>query len=142
MSDAVDLVRVNESQHFCSNFWKGSTKRFVYNCRHLPFENANRDVVIVQAGLHHLPRLPEDLEMTLAEMRRVLRPVLRFLSAGKPVATEVKRQTAVDPITPCQQCNLGNASKRAPEKAAGENAARFRRHCVALLTTTLLRSSV
>jgi hypothetical protein len=52
MSDAVDLVRVNESQRCCSNFWKGSAKRYVYNCRHLPFENANRDVAIVQAGLN------------------------------------------------------------------------------------------
>jgi len=33
-------------------FWKGSAKRYVYNCRHLPFENANRDVAIVQAGLN------------------------------------------------------------------------------------------
>ena len=44
MSDAVDLVTVNESQRCCSNFWKGSAKCYVYNCRHLPFENANRDV--------------------------------------------------------------------------------------------------
>jgi len=34
------------------NFWKGSAKRYVYNCRQLPFENANRDVAIVQAGLN------------------------------------------------------------------------------------------
>jgi len=33
-------------------FWKGSAKRYVYNCRHLSFENANRDVAIVQAGLN------------------------------------------------------------------------------------------
>jgi hypothetical protein len=33
-------------------FWKGSAKRYVYNCRHLPFENANRDVAINQAGLN------------------------------------------------------------------------------------------
>lgn len=92
-SDAVDLVRVNESQRFCSTFWKGSAKRYAYNCRHLPFENANRDVVIVQAGLHHLPRLPEDLEMTLAEMRRVLRPGAEISfrwETGR--AAEVKRQ--------------------------------------------------
>jgi hypothetical protein len=52
MSDAVELVRENESQCCCSNFSKGSAKRYVYNCRHLPFENANRDVAIVQAGLN------------------------------------------------------------------------------------------
>jgi hypothetical protein len=50
MSDAVDLVR--DSQRCCSNFWNGSAKRYVNNRRHVPFENANRDVVIVQTGLN------------------------------------------------------------------------------------------
>jgi hypothetical protein len=50
MSDAVDLVR--DSQRWCSNFWNGSAKRYVNNRRHVPFENANRDVVIVQTGLN------------------------------------------------------------------------------------------
>jgi SAM-dependent methyltransferase len=46
----------------------------VADCRALPFEPASRDAVIVQGGLHHLHELPEDLERTLDEMRRVLRP--------------------------------------------------------------------
>ena len=54
--------------------YKGPAKCYVCDCRHLPFESGSRDIVIVQGGLHHLPKLPEDLELTLAEMRRVLRP--------------------------------------------------------------------
>ena len=44
----------------------------VADCRRLPFAAASREVAVVQGGLHHLMRLPEDLEETLAEVRRVL----------------------------------------------------------------------
>ncbi len=44
------------------------------DCRNLPFADQSKDALIVQGGLHHLPRLPGDLERTLAEMHRVLRP--------------------------------------------------------------------
>lgn len=54
--------------------YEGDAKCYLCDCRQLPFENASRDVVIVQGGLHHLPRLPDDVEMTLREIRRVLRP--------------------------------------------------------------------
>lgn len=54
--------------------YNGTAKCFVCDCRHLPFENKSRDIVIVQGGLHHLPQLPEDLETTLSEIRRILRP--------------------------------------------------------------------
>ena len=30
--------------------------------------------MVVQGGLHHFPELPADLELTLAEIRHVLRP--------------------------------------------------------------------
>jgi ubiquinone/menaquinone biosynthesis C-methylase UbiE len=46
----------------------------VADCRNLPFENESRDIVVVQGGLHHLPNIPEDLDRTLSEVRRVLRP--------------------------------------------------------------------
>jgi SAM-dependent methyltransferase len=46
----------------------------VADCRSLPLEDATKDVVIVQGGLHHLPVLPGDLAGTLSEARRVLRP--------------------------------------------------------------------
>jgi ubiquinone/menaquinone biosynthesis C-methylase UbiE len=49
------------------------------DCRRLAFPDASRDIAIVQGGLHHLPTLPQDLEETLAETRRVLRPGGRLL---------------------------------------------------------------
>lgn len=61
------------SESLLANY-EGPAKCYVCDCRRLPFESESRDVVIVQGGLHHLPKLPEDLEVTLAEMRRVLRP--------------------------------------------------------------------
>jgi ubiquinone/menaquinone biosynthesis C-methylase UbiE len=54
--------------------YEGNATLYVADCRKLPFSDASRDIVIVQGGLHHLPRLPEDLEAVLAEVRRVLRP--------------------------------------------------------------------
>jgi ubiquinone/menaquinone biosynthesis C-methylase UbiE len=49
------------------------------DCRALTFPDASRDIAIVQGGLHHLPTLPDDLECTLAEVHRVLRPGGRFV---------------------------------------------------------------
>jgi len=54
--------------------YSGGAKCYVCDCRQLPFQNQSRDVIIVQGGLHHLPRLPEDLDMTLMEIQRILRP--------------------------------------------------------------------
>jgi SAM-dependent methyltransferase len=53
--------------------YKGSATCHVCDCRELPFESGSKDVLIVQGGLHHLPALPDDLERTFSEMRRVLR---------------------------------------------------------------------
>ena len=53
--------------------YHGPAKTQVADCRTLPFADRSKDVLIVQGGLHHLPVLPEDLERTFAEMRRVLR---------------------------------------------------------------------
>jgi SAM-dependent methyltransferase len=50
----------------------GRAKCYVADCRHLPFPNASKDAAMVQGGLHHLMHLPEDLEQTFAEIRRVL----------------------------------------------------------------------
>jgi ubiquinone/menaquinone biosynthesis C-methylase UbiE len=44
----------------------------VGDCRHLPFADHSKDILIVQGGLHHLQNLPEDLDQTFAEMHRVL----------------------------------------------------------------------
>jgi ubiquinone/menaquinone biosynthesis C-methylase UbiE len=53
--------------------YKGAARCYVGDCRELPFPDQSKDVLIVQGGLHHLPTLPDSLEQTLAEMRRVLR---------------------------------------------------------------------
>lgn len=54
--------------------YKGPGIVRVADCRNLPFGDQSKDVAIVQGGLHHLPVLPDDLERTLGEVRRVLRP--------------------------------------------------------------------
>jgi ubiquinone/menaquinone biosynthesis C-methylase UbiE len=74
--------------------YQGPAKCRVGDCRRLPFADHSKDVLIVQGGLHHLPALPDDLALTLAEMQRVLRkdgrvmivepwltPFLRFVHA-------------------------------------------------------------
>jgi SAM-dependent methyltransferase len=53
--------------------YHGDAKCYVSDCRSLPFPNESRDVLIVQGGLHHLPKLPDDLEQTIIEIHRVLR---------------------------------------------------------------------
>jgi SAM-dependent methyltransferase len=52
----------------------GQARLYVGDCRDLKFPDRSIDVVVVQGGLHHLPDLSNDLEMTLLEIRRVLRP--------------------------------------------------------------------
>lgn len=74
--------------------YEGSAKCYVCDCRALPFEDGSCDIIIIQGGLHHLPTIPDDLALTLREMRRVLRvggfvlivepwltPFLRFVHA-------------------------------------------------------------
>jgi SAM-dependent methyltransferase len=58
--------------------YSGPAKCYVCDCRELPFKSASRDIIVIQGGLHHLPQLPADLERTLAEIERVLRPGGRF----------------------------------------------------------------
>jgi ubiquinone/menaquinone biosynthesis C-methylase UbiE len=52
--------------------YAGPGKILVGDCRQLPFENASKDILIVQGGLHHLPVLPDDLDQVLNEGARVL----------------------------------------------------------------------
>lgn len=52
--------------------YHGPAKCTECDCRKIPFADRSKDVVIVQGGLHHLPTLPESLDETLAEARRVL----------------------------------------------------------------------
>jgi ubiquinone/menaquinone biosynthesis C-methylase UbiE len=59
--------------------YQGPARTTVADCRKLPFPDASRDILIVQGGLHHLESLPQDLERTLTEARRVLRPSGRLV---------------------------------------------------------------
>lgn len=52
--------------------YRGRATCYLADCRALPFPAASRDIVTVHGGLHHLSRLPEDLEQVLSEARRVL----------------------------------------------------------------------
>jgi ubiquinone/menaquinone biosynthesis C-methylase UbiE len=74
--------------------YRGPAQCIVADCRKLPFSDHCKDILIVQGGLHHLPKLPDDLKQALAEMQRVLRkegrvvvvepwltPFLRFVHA-------------------------------------------------------------
>lgn len=60
--------------------YSGPAKCIVGDCRQLPFPDQSRDVLIVQGGLHHLPTLPESLDRTFQEVRRVLRKDGRFVA--------------------------------------------------------------
>jgi SAM-dependent methyltransferase len=55
-------------------------RRVLADCRALPFESESRDIVVAHGGLHHLERLPQDVDLTLAEAARVLRPGGRFVA--------------------------------------------------------------
>jgi SAM-dependent methyltransferase len=59
--------------------YQGAGRVHVGDCRNLPFPDASRDIAIVQGGLHHLPSLA-DLDLTLTQVNRVLRPGGFFLA--------------------------------------------------------------
>lgn len=54
--------------------YQGTGRIHIADCRELPLPDASRDIAIIQGGLHHLPTLPEDLDRTLAQASRILRP--------------------------------------------------------------------
>lgn len=58
--------------------YRGTAKLHLADCRQLPFDDHSLDAAIVQGGLHHLPRLPTDLDAVLSEVRRVLKPTGAF----------------------------------------------------------------
>jgi len=68
--------------------YEGPATCTVGDCRHLPFADQSKDILIVQGGLHHLPNLPDDLQQTFAEMRRVLRPAGRGMPTGRVMIVE------------------------------------------------------
>lgn len=72
--EGVDLSPTLASQY------EGPGAVHVADCRDLPFADNSKDIAIVQGGLHHLPTLPDDLEKTLLQVHRVLRPGGRFIA--------------------------------------------------------------
>lgn len=54
--------------------YDGEARLFLGDCRDLKLADRSVDVIVLQGGLHHLPEFPDDLEKTLREIRRVLRP--------------------------------------------------------------------
>jgi ubiquinone/menaquinone biosynthesis C-methylase UbiE len=54
--------------------YQGNATLHLANCMDMPFDDDSFDAVVVHGGLHHLPRLPEDLDRTLSEIARILKP--------------------------------------------------------------------
>src|SRR5262249_51675955 len=53
--------------------YHGAAQCYLCDCRRLPFASGSKDVLLVQGGLHHLPALPDDLDIVFRELHRVLR---------------------------------------------------------------------
>jgi ubiquinone/menaquinone biosynthesis C-methylase UbiE len=53
--------------------YRGPARMHRGDCRHLPFPEQSKDVIIVQGGLHHLSTLPDDLHQVFTQIQRVLR---------------------------------------------------------------------
>ncbi|MCA1623027.1 MAG: class I SAM-dependent methyltransferase [Acidobacteria bacterium] len=74
----TNLEGVDISRNLLTNY-RGKAKLYQSDCRILPFADKSRDIIILQGGLHHLPRFPDDVEQTLSEIHRVLRPAGHFV---------------------------------------------------------------
>ena len=57
-----------------SEQYRGRAQLYIGDCRKLRFNNASKDLVIIQGGLHHLRSLRSDVERVFAEINRILRP--------------------------------------------------------------------
>ena len=80
--------------------YRGPAQCYVSDCRKLPFSNESKDLLIVQGGLHHLPKLPEDLSQTFAEIHRVLR------KDGRLVVVEPWRTPFLRLVHPISEIHL------------------------------------
>ena len=74
----TNLEGVDISSDLLANY-SGPATLYEADCRELPFEDESRDIMIVQGGLHHLPNLPYDLDVTLFGVSRVLRRSGKFV---------------------------------------------------------------
>ena len=69
----VNLTGVDLSADLLGQY-QGDAKTYVCDARELSLQTESQDVAIVQGGVHHLLELPADLEQSIAEAARVLRP--------------------------------------------------------------------
>ncbi|MDP0498962.1 MAG: class I SAM-dependent methyltransferase [Verrucomicrobiota bacterium JB022] len=60
---------------------------YVADCRNTRFKNGQFDLIVIQGGVHHLPALPGDLEQTLDEVVRILKPETGRLCLVEPWMT-------------------------------------------------------
>ncbi len=58
--------------------YRGPATLHLADCLNLPLESDAYDIVIVQGGLHHLQKLPDDLDRALGQACRILKPEGRF----------------------------------------------------------------
>lgn len=54
--------------------YRGKAALYLGDCTDLKFPDASKDYVVIQGGVHHLPRVPEDVARCFEEVVRVLRP--------------------------------------------------------------------
>jgi len=74
----TNLTGVDLSPHLLEQY-RGPARLILGDCRDLRFAPGSMDYFTVQGGLHHLPRIPEDLEQCLAAIHRCLKPEGRLL---------------------------------------------------------------
>lgn len=73
-----DIEGIDLSESLLGQY-QGQCRASLGDCRNLSLESASRDIVIVQGGLHHVEPFPEGFSATLRDVRRVLRPMGRFV---------------------------------------------------------------
>jgi len=74
----TNLTGVDLSPHLLEQY-RGPARLILGDCRDLRFAPGSIDYFTVQGGLHHLPRLPKDLELCLQGIHRSLKPGGRLL---------------------------------------------------------------
>jgi ubiquinone/menaquinone biosynthesis C-methylase UbiE len=61
------------------NLYQGPAQCVVGDCRSIPIEDNSQDFAIVQGGLHHLLKIPEDLDLAVADAKRILKKNGKFI---------------------------------------------------------------
>lgn len=69
----TNLEGVDLSETLLEQYQGGATLHLA-DCLSLPLDSDAYDFVVVHGGLHHLPKLPEDLDQCLQNVARILQP--------------------------------------------------------------------